>query len=218
MRLVKATYVTETLLDRERILTALESAGRVCWKSEGRAGPGTAPKFCRMILHRGHESVLEHESIRVRFVTSRGVTHELVRHRLASYSQESTRYCNYEDGLTFVVPPWHNIVLGEYGWDERSMEYQAGLPAASSYWFMHMLEAESSYRNLLKHGEMPQQARDVLPNALKTEIVMTANLREWRHVFKMRCDKSAHPSIREIMVPLQQELQGVLPEIFGEQS
>ena len=133
-----------------------------------------------MILKRGHESVLEHASATARFICDRGVTHEIVRHRIASYSQESTRYCDYEGGhVAFVIPPWVDVEPGECDFSEIR-------DIAGMEWFNHMLDAEQAYKTLREGGWRPEQARSVLPNSLKTEIVMTANLREWRHFFKLR--------------------------------
>lgn len=194
MKLIKPSYVIEHLKPRKEVLACLERYGRTCYKSEDRIQEGSAEKFCKMLLGRNHLSVIEHEHMTVRIICDRGVTHELVRHRLASYSQESTRYCNYSGEVVFIVPPW--------GFDE---------------WTMQFLEAcEREYQRLLEAGQSPQQARAVLPNCLKTEIVATANLREWMHIFEMRCAKAAHPQMREIMVPLQRDVQGILPELFSE--
>jgi thymidylate synthase (FAD) len=157
--------------------------------------------------------VIEHWAISVKFVIDRGVSHELVRHRIASFSQESTRYCNYKKKggqVTFVIPPWVNLQPGEYQ-DEFQLD---GICNADHLWAMAMLDSEYRYLQLLDKGWQPQQARSVLPNSLKTEIVVTANPREWRHIFKLRCDKAAHPQMREVMVPLRNTFQGTLPELF----
>jgi thymidylate synthase (FAD) len=216
MILVKPSFVVETSLCPSEILELIESAGRTCYKSE----PKDAYAFVKMIIKRGHESVLEHASISVRFIVDRGVSHELVRHRLAAYSQESTRYCNYSGGVSFVIPPWvKGVPDGERNGMEiltRWKKYVHG--ATYQQWLLAMARAESSYLRLLEEGWTPQQARSVLPNSLKTEIVMTANLREWRHVFALRCAEAAHPQMREIMLPLQAHLQHHLPEVFGVSS
>jgi len=152
-----------------------------------------------MILKAGHESVIEHESLSVRFICDRGVSHELVRHRLASYSQESTRYCNYSGGVTFIRPCF---------WGENWAEYRT--------WKIMMARAEWAYTELLGMGCSPQQARSVLPNSLKTEIVVTANLREWRHILRLRCSKAAHPQMRQLMIPLLKQLQDRIPVLFDD--
>lgn len=194
-------------LEGLEMLRRIEAAGRTCYKSEYRITEDSAARFVAMICKRGHESVLEHESIQVRVVCDRGVSHELVRHRIGvAFSQESTRYCNYGKAgeVTFVRPPWLD--------DET-------LPAARcarDAWDGALRIAEGRYLKLLRFGWSPQQARSVLPNSLKTELVVTANLREWRHIFKLRCSTAAHPQMRELMLPLQERFQAVLPEVFGD--
>lgn len=187
------------------ILTLIEHAGRTCYKSKSKGDPNT---FVRSIQDRGHYSVIEHGNITVRFITDRGVTHELVRHRLAAYSQESTRYCDYGgDDVVFIRPVWMNdeTTYGEHNY-----------PFGYNQWHEAMQHAEMYYKSLRADGWSPQQARAVLPNSLKTEIVMTANLREWRHVLKLRTSKAAHPQIRELMLPLLYQLTNLLPVVFGD--
>lgn len=202
MKLIKPYYKILSKIDGSEILEGIERAGRTCYKSEDKITQDSVEKFIRMIIKRGHESVLEHQSISVLFVCDRGVSHEIVRHRLASFSQESTRYCNYsndkfENELTFIEPCWD---LGGF-----------------SYSFRYALQsAEQTYMFLVKNGWSAQQARSVLPNALKTEIVVTANLREWRTIFKQRTSKAAHPQMRELMCPLLDELKSFIPVIFDD--
>ena len=176
----------------DTMLKKIERIGRVCYKSEDKIGDGTAEGFIRGIIKRGHESVIEHESISVKVVCDRGVTHEIVRHRIASYSQESTRYCNYTDGkfdgqITFIDP------CTGFGWDLNT-ERGANL---WKIWNKAMDAAEWSYRKMIKYGAKPEEARSVLPNSLKTEIVMTMNLREWRHFIRLRTSPAAHPQMQE---------------------
>jgi len=198
-----------------RVLQKLELYGRVCYKSEERITNISAEKFCKMIKSLKHESVIEHCSATVRFICNRGFTHELVRHRLASYSQESTRYCNYKKtGVTFIIPPWVKLQLGEY---TRNMLNFHNYPIHARYWLDSLLNAEYNYNKLLEEGWSPQQARGVLPIDLKTEIIITANLREWMHIFELRCSKQAHPQMQELMVPLREEFTTRLPILFGEE-
>lgn len=227
MKLVKPGY--EIRSDLDGVLRQVEAAGRCCYKSEAKIGDDTADPFCRMLISRGHESVIEHASIMVKFVIDRGVSHELVRHRLASFSQESTRYCDYSPdgkaaGLVFVIPPWVNLQPGVYlssetqvyqFKDEGEITATHTLDEASRGWLRHMWDCEYRYNQLRAQGWKPEQARSVLPNSLKTEIVMTANLREWRRVFHLRTAEAAHPQMREVMVPLCRELAERLPAIFG---
>ena len=204
MKIIEASYSIETPIDGAEILKRVEKAGRTCYKSEDRITEESAENFVRMLIERGHESVLEHESITVRFICDRGVSHEVVRHRLASYSQESTRYCNYSNdrfgsGLTVIKP---------YFLKEKTGAYDSWLTA------MHL--ANIAYSDMLAEGCTPQEARSVLPNSTKTEIVMTANLREWRHFLKLRTAKAAHPQMRELTVPLLHELQERIPVVFDD--
>ncbi|EPR42745.1 thymidylate synthase, flavin-dependent [Desulfovibrio sp. X2] len=204
MRIVEPSFEIMHMAEPEEVLRLLELAGRVCYKSEDRVAPGTAAPFIGRIVRSGHESVIEHASATVRFVCDRGVTHELVRHRLASYSQESTRYANYAKDRfgreITVIRPWF--------WAEDDTRY--------ALWTQAMQAAEDAYLALTDAGATPQEARSVLPNSLKTEIVMTANLREWRHVFRLRCDTPAHPQIRQVMLPLLAEFSRRLPVLFGD--
>ena len=189
----------------------IEIAGRTCYKSEDKIDDDSAKGFIKGIMKRGHESVIEHSAATVRIICDRGVTHEIVRHRLVAYSQESTRYCNYKGGVTFVIPPWvDKITPGEY-------EHLLVMFDAQSLWHDAMLTSERDYQALIeKFSWSPQQARSVLPNSLKTEIVCTANFREWRHIFKLRTSKAAHPQMREIMVPLLAEFKERVPVIFDD--
>ena len=200
MKIVSASYRIEGP-PVAGALELIEAAGRTCYKSEDKITQTSAVKFAAMLLQRGHESVIEHTSMSVRFIIDRGVSHELVRHRIAAFSQESTRYCNYGKGgeVTFIRPCF---------WKETDRNYFA--------WLSAMDAAELTYLSMLKQGASPQEARSVLPNSLKTEIVMTTNLREWRYVFKLRTGEAAHPQMREVMVPLLAEARTLVPVIFDE--
>lgn len=188
--------------DESSILQRIESAGRTCYKSEDKITAESAIPFVKRILDSGHLSVIEHASATVRIICDRGVTHEIVRHRLASYSQESTRYANYSNQkfgneITVIRPCF---------WAESSDEYQA--------WLAAMHHAEDAYLALIAKGASAQQARSVLPNSLKTEIVVTCNVREWRHIFSLRCSPSAHPQMREVMLPLLRKMHQKAPVLF----
>lgn len=181
----------------------IEAAGRTCWKSEDKIDECSAGPFIEKIKGYNHASVLEHGAITVRFVIDRGISHELVRHRLASFSQESTRYCTYAKGkfggeITVIKP---------FFWDEGSIEY--------TLWYGACAQAEKSYLSLLDAGAKAQEARSVLPNSLKTEVVMTTNPRSWEHVFQLRCATGAHPQMREVMLPLQQVFASKWPSLFA---
>lgn len=179
-------------------LTIIERAGRTCYKSEDKITDGSAEQFARKILGMRHESVIEHVCASIRFITNRGVTHELVRHRLCSYSQESTRFVRYEGDMEFIKPVW---------WDDWTPEQQA-------WWTESMSICESHYQRLLSSGSKPEQAREVLPNSLKTEIVVTANIRQWRHMFGVRCRSMAHPQIRQLMFSCLKGFAAEFPVLF----
>ena len=202
MKIIKAGYEIMTDLDGKAIMERIERCGRVCYKSEDKITNGTAKRFVANIISRGHESVLEHASFSVRFIVDRGVSHELVRHRIASFSQESTRYCNYgnsDKGCTFIRP---------FFWNEESDLYY--------HWKALCEHSETTYLALLARGATPQEARSVLPNSLKTEVIMTCNLREWRHFFKLRCSGAAHPQMREVTIPLLMDVARNIPVVFDD--
>ncbi|KXK29520.1 MAG: thymidylate synthase [Candidatus Brocadia sinica] len=162
----------------------------------------------KKILDMNHESVIEHYNITVRIICDRGITHEIVRHRMASYTQESTRYCNYSAGkfggeITVINPCFWNSASEA---DKKKYEV----------WEKAMKEAEKAYLELINLGATPQEARNVLPNSLKTEIVVTMNLREWRHFFKLRTSNAAHPQIREVACPLLDQFKKRIPVIFDD--
>ncbi|NPU84396.1 MAG: FAD-dependent thymidylate synthase [Syntrophaceae bacterium] len=217
MILMKPSHEILTTINSGEILQRIEAAGRTCYKSERKITTESAVPFVRSIIKNSHESVIEHESISVRFICDRGVTHELVRHRLAAFSQESTRYCDYvgkdeAPQVTFIIPPWVEIAPGEYHTpDEFSTAWNS-----DHYWAWAMLDAERYYATLRQHEWSPQSARAVLPNSLKTEIVMTSNLREWRHVLKLRTSAAAHPQMRELMMPLLLDLTMKIPVVFDD--
>ena len=204
MKIISPSFEIMSLVDGKAVLNHIEKCGRVCYKSEDKITETSAAAFVAGIIKRGHEAVLEHFNITVKFICDRGVSHELVRHRLASYCQESTRYCNYsKDGfgreITVIRPVF--LAEGTPGW---------------LYWKVACRMAEKSYFELLDWGCTPQEARAVLPNSLKTEVVMTANLREWRHFFKLRTAPAAHPQMREVAIPLLRRMQELVPVVFDD--
>ncbi len=158
----------------------------------------SSQEFARRLIRRGHNAMLEFGDVVVKFTTNRGISHELVRHRLSSFAQESTRYVKYSGEIEFIRPEW------------MSEEYTR----AKGAWLSAMEKIESEYLFLLKHGLKPQDARGILPNDLKTEIVMKANFREWRHIFSLRCDKAAHPQMVALMRPLLADLADRVPVVF----
>jgi len=267
MILLKPSAVIEDLPPGDEVIARIERAARTCYKSDMaheiaaqkllrdlKFLPGDPDKsrrimadlqvteaFVRKLLQMGHESTIEHVSATVRFIVDRGVAHELVRHRLAAYSQESTRYVDYtrddksQGHCQFIIPPWCNLKPGVYTTEHRIVEGpEAGsvsgnlcfkcdgewveFPefAPDKQWLAAMMDAERFYQSLRKVGWSPQQARSVLPTSTKTEIVMTANLREFRHIFRMRTSPAAHPQMREVMIPLLAEFRARVPVLFDD--
>ena len=204
MKIIEPKVELVNAPDYATLLSTVEQAGRTCYKSEDKITDGSAEKFVRNILKRGHEAVIEHASLTVRFTCDRGVSHEIVRHRLAAYCQESTRYCNYANDqfggeITVIEPYFFGEGTSAYAMWKRSCE-----------------RAETAYFDLLNEGCTPQEARSVLPNSLKTELVMTADLREWRHFLKLRTAPAAHPQMREVALLLLRELKDRYPVFFSD--
>ena len=213
MKVLRPSYEILTPISDGGIkeLQHIERIARVCYKSEDKISPDgeSAKRLVAHLIDRGHEAMLEHGIISVLFICDRGVSHEIVRHRMASYAQESTRYCNYGKDkfgreITFIQPSYLNFAE-----EPDSIPFSRYLS-----WSALCQMCEKTYFAMLESGSSPQEARAVLPNSLKTEIVMTANYREWRHFFKLRCDKAAHPQMRELTIPLLKELDKKLPVIF----
>lgn len=202
MRIIEPSVELIAPRTQEELLEVMEAAGRTCYKSEGKITTGSAEKFVKNILKRGHEAVIEHSQITVRFTCDRGVSHEIVRHRIASFAQESTRYVNYSKdqfgGEITVIQP---------------SELEKDSPAWR-IWKRSCEAAEVAYMELLHEGCTPQQARAVLPNSTKTEVVMTANVREWRWFLKLRTAKAAHPDMRQIAKMLYDEFMISYPALF----
>lgn len=206
MKIINASYeiINKEKINGLEILKDIERVGRTCYKSESNITDYSAKVFVTTLIRNGHEAMIEHNHISVKFICDRGVSHELVRHRLASFGQESTRYCNYSkdkfgNEITVIKPCFLY---------EDTLNYKI--------WEDGCLYAEKTYFDLLKFGLTPQGARSVLPNSLKTEIVMTMNIREWRHFFGLRCDTPAHPQMRELTIPLLSELSTIIPVVFDD--
>ncbi len=204
MKIIEPSVELIDDFDAAAIMQKLERAGRVCYKSEGNIKDGSAEKFIRGIIKRGHESVIEHASVSFKIVCDRGVTHELVRHRIASYSQESSRFCDYSAGkfggeMTFIKPCF---------WREDDDNFQL--------WRETMALVEKNYLALRAAGAKPEEARSILPNSLKTEIFVTMNLRELRHFLKLRTAAAAHPQMREIALKILDMMLERLPAVFDD--
>ena len=230
MRIIKPSYEIRKLHQED--IQAIEEAARTCYKSENVMKEGSADKIIQLLLDNGHESAIEHAGMSVKFIVDRGISHELVRHRLASYSQESTRYCNYSkdkfgNEITVIEPCFYSerneqdivhltrkdfpfLLLAEPNCSDITKRYVL--------WYNACQRAEDAYFRLLECGATPQEARDVLPTSLKTEVYMTANFREWRQIFKLRTAPDAHPQIREVMILLLKEMQERIPILFSDIS
>ena len=209
MKIIDPSYEILTKISENGLeeLKHLERVGRICYKSEDKITEDgeSAKAFVKMLIDKGHEAMIEHGCISVKFICDRGVSHEIVRHRLASFAQESTRYVNYmnekksPNGVIFIRPLFY---------EEDNQRYKE--------WKTGCEDAEFWYFQALKRGATPQQARSVLNNSVKTELVMTADYREWRHFLKLRTDIAAHPQMRQLTIPLLKELQKKLPIIFDD--
>jgi thymidylate synthase (FAD) len=196
VEIVKPSVSFINQLDSKEIYKTIEKCGRIAYQSQDKTTENSDIKFIKSLISRGHGSVLEHVYISIKIVCDRGVTHELVRHRLASYTQESTRYCNYSKLGLKAIKPMCQTIEGELIWD-------AALKAAEEY-----------YNDMIKAGETPEIARSILPAGVKSEIVATMNIRQWRHVLNQRLSKNAHPQIREIMLMLKEIFIKELPILF----
>lgn len=202
MKIIEPSVELINPIPYELALNTVEIAGRTCYQSEDKITDGSAEALIRRIIKRGHESVLEHVSVTARFICDRGVSHEIVRHRIGAYSQESTRYCNYSNGkfgreITVIRP---------YFWPQSSAAYYA--------WHMVCEKSESAYMDLIHAGELAQRARSVLPNSLKTALIVTYNLREWRHFIRLRCAPDAHPQMQQVAKMAQKLLTERYPVFF----
>lgn len=220
MQILKPTYEILTPISDGAVneLKHIERIGRVCYKSEDKITDDgeSAKKFCKMLVDRGHEAMIEHSTLSVLFTVDRGVSHEMVRHRIASFAQESTRYVNYSKdkfgNQINVIDP-----MGGINRDKSMCDMDADLLGEIyTEWYRGMEDAEKHYMKLIELGATPQIARSVLPNSTKTNITITANYREWRNFFKLRTSLAAHPQIREVAVPLLKELQQRIPVIFDD--
>ena len=205
VQIVSPSFEILTPMDGEFVLRHIERCGRTCYQSFDKKDETSHLRFLKHIISRHHESVIEHFSVSVKLITDRAIANEIVRHRLASYSQESTRYCCYaKDKFGHEISVIKPILL-----DENSAAYQV--------WFNEMKNIEQAYFKMLDEGMTPEVARSVLPCCLKTEIVVSANLREWKHIFFMRCSDVAHPDVRNLMRNLKKEFQKNIPIIFDDE-
>lgn len=203
MKIIKPSYEIISFPDENNCLKIIELSGRVCYKSEHKISEFSSEPFVRNIINSGHESVIEHQSATVKFIADRGFLAEITRHRLASFSVESSRYANYSKEkfgaeITVIEPLF---------FEKGSIRYNA--------WMQACLCCEQAYMAIINDGGKAEEARSVLPTSLKSEIVVTANFREWRHIFKLRCHQASHPQMRELMIPLRDEFAAKVPSVFA---
>jgi len=201
MKIIEPSVTLLDEIDAEKILKKIELCGRVAYKSENNISADSAEKFIRNIIKYGHESVLEHVSLSFRIICDRGVMAELTRHRLASFTVESTRFNDYSSDkfggeLTFIRPCF---------WNKANENFEG--------WSLAMQSLEKCYKVFRSEGATPQEARSILPNSLKTELIMTASLREWRTVLKLRTAKDAHPQMKQIANMILKIFKDKLPVI-----
>lgn len=198
------------------VLDTIEKVGRTCYKSENLITEDSAEGFVRRLIQRGHEAMIEHASVTLRFFNDRGISHEEVRHRIASFAQESTRYCNYSKDKFDGEVTYIDIERGmELDSTVRELDYSTKL-AIYHEWMKACLDAEDHYMKMLSLGATPQIARSVLNNSTKTEICITMNFREWRHFIRLRNDSTAHPQIREVAQQALDMLYDKYPVFFEE--
>lgn len=221
MRFVEASYEILSPISENGIqeLQMIEKIARVCYKSEGNITEDgeSAKKLITSLIKKGHEAMLEHSMLSVKFICDRGISHELVRHRLASFAQESQRYVNmsldkFGGECTFILPEFWDVNQVYAPDGEEAEDRDAKL----EMWKQVMEKSEDTYLSLIDANAKPEQARSVLPNSTKTEIVVTANYREWRNIFKLRTESHAHPSMRYLMIPLLKDVKDKIPVVFDD--
>lgn len=208
MKIIEPSYEILTPIDGTATLKKLERFGRLCYKSEDKITEDSAEKFIENIIKRSHESILEHDTISIKFIHNRGFLAEVTRHRLASFTAESTRYIKYSSNeidkeLTFIQPYW--------------FDDDAHCAAVQEY--TNLMKDIERFYTCLTHKIQPlppQAARGILTNDVKTEIVITTNLREWRHILKLRCSGKAHPDMQRVMRPLLKDLQSRIKVVFDD--
>lgn len=202
MRIVEPVVEIEKV-DYNKIMKNLERACRTCYRSEDKITEESYKTLLKNCINRGHESILEHEKITIRMVCDIGVYKDLTRHRHASFSIESTRYCNYgkdkfDNQIKFIAPV--NIEKGTKLYQE---------------WQTSCEEIEKHYIKMVELSATPDQMRMILPHSTAAVVTMTANIREWKHIFSLRCTKHAHPAVEQVMIPLLLHFRENMPEIFG---
>ena len=218
MRILKPQHIIigKDQIEGHKILKHIEKIARTCYKSEDLINDESAEKMIKKLIKMNHLAMIEHASVSVLFTCDRGVTHEIVRHRVASYAQESTRYVNYSKDK-FGNEIGYIDIAGGIALDTKMKDLPVEtIDAIISEWHQACIDAEKHYMKMLELGATPQIARSVLNNSTKSDINVTMNLREWRHFFELRCDTPAHPQMRELVIPLLKEMSEVIPIVFDD--
>lgn len=217
MNIISPTFIMLDVPDEVEVLSKIERIARVCYKSEGSISEGSAERLVHQLIDSGHEAMVEHCSVSVLVTTDRGVTHEVVRHRVASYAQESSRFCNYTNGKKFANGITYVDLFDAMRLDPKVTKLpMQDFAAIYSEWYQACEDAERHYNRMLSLGATPQIARSVLNHSTKSEIVITMNFREWRHFFRLRTAKDAHPAMREIAIPMFRVFKEKYPVLFSD--
>jgi len=232
MILCRASFEFEEF-DAIKILKNIEKAGRTCYKSEEKITDTSYLDFIQKLIKRGHTSVFDHEKITCRIICDRGISNEIVRHRIgAGYSQESTRFCDYKGSVKYIYPVWEidkenankldkylkSTSIRPLTFNDLSFSLPTSDDEPFDIWYKAMLYDEFVYTLLLQKGWSPQQARSVLPNSLKTEIVVTYSISAWLHFFELRTKNDCHPQMLELTRPMLTFLKENLPIIFSKKT
>lgn len=216
MKIIKPKIIIEDL-DYTKIMKNIEKACRTCYRSEDKITKDSYKTLLKNCINRGHESVLEHEKITIQMICDIGVYKDLTRHRHASFSIESTRYCNYNkdkfDNQLHLIEP----VFYEKSWTEANSQGSAMSvdEQKSYYWYDCMENVEQTYNAMIELGSIPDEARMILPHSTAALVTMTANIREWKHILELRANNHAHPSVQQVMIPLLLYFKEKMPEIFN---
>ena len=228
MKLIKPSVKILTPVEDDKVIETIANVARTCYKSEANSTKEKDEALVKRLIESKHEAMLEFVDITVKFTCSRAISHELIRHRLCSFAQESQRYCNYskdkfDNEITFIIPSWLDIPEGNYTWWDNDWvdmnKLQINLPDNNNSvneWLHALHFTEQTYNILTSKGWKAEQAREVLPNSTKTEINMKANLREWRHFLNLRCSTAAHPDMRALALDLLKQLHRQIPIIFDD--
>lgn len=220
MRLIKPKVEILDRIDGDQVIADITTAARTCYKSEDVRTKEKDKALVKRLVESKHEAMLEFADVTVKFTTSIGITREIIRHRVASYANESTRYCDYSkdkfnNEITFIIPSHIDVPEGDYDYQNGDW-VDADIGSDISDWLFVLNHAQTTYRLLRNKGWKAEQAREILPMCTKSEICMKANLREWRHFFSLRCSKAAHPDIRVLALDLLKQMHEKIPVIFDD--